>query len=60
MREALKQLGIKADYRMIADINVMKEMGLGYTPALEINGQVISEGKFYKLDEMKELLESYK
>ena len=37
----------------------MKEMGLEYTPALEINGKVISEGTFYKVDEMKELLLKY-
>ena len=60
MREALKQLNMKVDYKMIADLNVMKEMGLEYTPALEIDGEIISEGKFYKVDEMKELLISLK
>jgi len=51
---------MKVDYKMIADLNVMKEMGLEYTPALEIDGEIISEGKFYKVDEMKELLISLK
>jgi len=60
VREALKQLNMKVDYKMIADLNVMKEMGLEYTPALEIDGEIISEGKFYKVDEMKELLISLK
>lgn len=56
MREALKQLNMKADYKMIADLNVMKEIGLEYTPALEINDEMISQGKFYTVDEMKILL----
>ena len=60
MREALKELNMKADYRMIADLNVMKEIGLEYTPALEINGKVLSEGKNYSVQEMKDILESHK
>ena len=59
MREALKQLNFKADYKMIADLNVMKEIGLVYTPALEINGQVLSQGKFYTVAEMKALIEEH-
>tara|TARA_Y100001933_G_C18851691_1_gene502021 strand:+ start:174 stop:368 length:195 start_codon:yes stop_codon:yes gene_type:complete len=59
VREALKQLNMKADYKMIADLNVMKAIGLEYTPALEINGKMISEGKFYTVDEMKALLQEY-
>ena len=60
MREALKQLNLKVDYQMIGDLNVMKKIGLEYTPALEINGQVLSQGKFYTVDEMKGLLLKYK
>jgi len=56
VREALKQLNMKVDYRMIADLNIMKEIGLEYTPALEINGEVLSQGSFYTLDEMKALI----
>ncbi len=56
MREALKQLGMKADYKMVADLNIMKEIGLEYTPALEINGEVLSEGKNYSVEEMKTIL----
>lgn len=59
MREALKQLNLKVDYRMIADLNVMKDIGLEYTPALEINGEVLSQGKFYTLDEMKTLISEH-
>jgi len=47
---------MKVDYRMIADLNIMKEIGLEYTPALEINGEVLSQGSFYTLDEMKALI----
>lgn len=59
MREALKQLNIKAHYEQVANVNIMKAIGLEYTPALEIDGKLISQGKFYKLDEMKSLLLSH-
>lgn len=45
---------------MIADLNVMKEIGLEYTPALEINDELISQGTFYTVEEMKSLLEEHK
>lgn len=43
---------------MIADLNVMKEIGLEYTPAIFIDDQLISQGKYYSLDQMKDLLTS--
>jgi protein-disulfide isomerase len=58
--EALKELNISADYEMIADLSVMKEIGLEYTPAIFIDDQLISQGKYYSLDQMKTLLLEHK
>ncbi len=57
MREALKQLGWKDQrYEMIPDLNVMKDRGLEWTPALEIDGRIIYQGENPTVAAMKELL----
>lgn len=44
--EALNRLNIKEDIEVIYDNKKMKQINLKYTPALEINGTILYQGKY--------------
>lgn len=56
---ALDHLGDDSEVLIIKDSRLMKEIGLKFTPALEINGQIIYEGKYPGLGAMIEKLKEY-
>ena len=57
--EALKRLGIEDEVIVIKNSEEMKKIGLKYTPALEINGKIIYEGKYPGLDIMIKKFEEF-
>jgi small redox-active disulfide protein 2 len=56
VREALSELGIKADIERVSDINTMVEFGVMMTPAVVIDGAVIFQGRVPKKDEVVAVL----
>nr|WP_072537610.1 thioredoxin family protein [Anaerococcus mediterraneensis] len=56
-REALAELGVEEEIDHITDFSQIASYGVMSTPALVINGKVISYGKVLNKDEVKDLLE---
>ncbi len=56
VREAVKKLGITAEIKKITDITEMVQMGVMSTPALAIDGKIVSAGKPLSVDEIIALL----
>lgn len=53
---ALKELNICADISKVTDIAKITEYGVMMTPALVIDGAVVSAGKLLTKDEIKKIL----
>lgn len=53
---ALKELSIVADISKITDIDKITEYGVMMTPALAIDGTVVSAGKVLSKDEIKKII----
>lgn len=54
--EAMKQLGMQADIEHITDFVQIASYGVMTTPALVIDGKVVSLGKVLSVEEIKEYL----
>lgn len=52
---ALKELSIAAEIFKVTDIDKITEYGVMITPALVIDGDVVSSGKLLNKDEIKKL-----
>jgi small redox-active disulfide protein 2 len=55
-KEALGQLGVDADVDKITDYGVIAAYGVMSTPALAIDGEVVSSGRVLSVGEITELL----
>ncbi|HEY59787.1 MAG TPA: thioredoxin family protein [Anaerolineae bacterium] len=55
-REAVKELGLKAEITHIYDIGKIIEMGVMMTPALTVDGKVCISGKVASVEEIKEVI----
>lgn len=55
-RDAVNELNIKAEISKVTDIDKITEYGVIMTPALAIDGKVVSSGKVPSKDEIKKLL----
>ncbi len=53
---ALKELNICAEIQKVTDIDKIIEYGVMMTPALAIDGTVVSAGKVLTKDEIKKIL----
>jgi small redox-active disulfide protein 2 len=53
---AVKELNITADISKITDITKITEYGVMMTPALAIDGIVVSAGKVLSKDEIKKII----
>jgi small redox-active disulfide protein 2 len=53
---AAKELGISAEISKITDIGKITEYGVMMTPALAVDGTVVSSGKVLSKDEIKKLI----
>jgi small redox-active disulfide protein 2 len=55
-REAVKNLGIDADFEKVKDINKIIDFGVTVTPALAVDGEVKFSGKIPSVEEIEEVL----
>ena len=55
-QEAAKELGICAEISKVTDIAKITEYGVMMTPALAVDGAVVSTGKVLSKDEIKKIL----
>jgi small redox-active disulfide protein 2 len=53
---AVKELNVQAEIVKVTDIDKITDYGVMMTPALVINGVVISSGKLLAKDEIKKIL----
>ena len=53
---AVKELNIKAGISKVTDIDKITEYGVMMTPALAIDGTVVSAGKVLSKDEIKKII----
>ena len=53
---AIKELGIEAEIEKISDIKEIMNFGVMSTPAIAIDGKVISAGKVLKSEDIKKHL----
>lgn len=53
---AIKDLGICADITKVTDIDKITEYGVMVTPALAVDGTLVSSGKVLSKDEIKKIL----
>ena len=54
--EAVKELNIQAEISKVMDIDKITEYGVMMTPALAIDGTVVSAGKVLSKDEIKKII----
>ena len=55
-QEAVKELNIQAEVVKVADIDKITEYGVMMTPALVLNGEVVSSGQVLSKDEIKKII----
>ena len=55
-KTALKELGMTDGVQLITDFSVIASYGVMSTPALVLDGKVVSSGKVLKAEAIKELL----
>lgn len=53
---AVKELNIQAEISKVTDIDKITEYGVMMTPALAVDGTVVSAGKVLSKDEIKKIL----
>lgn len=57
-KEAAGQLGLEVEFEKITDIKEIMKFGVMTTPGLAIDGQVVSQGRLLKPEQIKEYLKS--
>ncbi len=55
-REAVAEVGIDAEITKVEDILEIMKLGVMTTPALVVNGNVVSKGKLLTVAEIKNLI----
>jgi len=53
---AVKELNVQAEIAKVADINKITDYGVMMTPALVVDGTVVSAGKLLSKDEIKKII----
>jgi small redox-active disulfide protein 2 len=53
---AVKELDIVAEIGKVTDIDKITEYGVMFTPAIAVDGKVVSSGKVLSKDEIKKLI----
>jgi len=53
---AIKELNIAAEISKVTDIDKIAEYGVMMTPALAIDGKIVSMGKLLSKDEIKQVI----
>ncbi|TVR70866.1 MAG: thioredoxin family protein [Spirochaetaceae bacterium] len=58
-REAVKTLGIAADFEKVTDMDRIVEMGVMRTPGLAVDGKVLKSGKVFSSEEISAALSDH-
>lgn len=56
VKEAVKQLGIEARVEHVFDVKEFAKRGVVFTPAVIIDGKIVSSGKIPTVGELKEII----
>ena len=56
VKEALKQLGKEAEVEHIFDIAEFAKRGVMFTPAVIIDGEIVTSGKIPTIEELKDII----
>lgn len=57
-QEAARQLGVEVEFEKVTDLKEIMKFGVMTTPGLAIDGQVVSQGKLLKPEQIKGYLKS--
>lgn len=57
-RNAVEELGMNVDIQHITDFTQIASYGVMTTPALVVNGKVVSYGKVLSVEEVKKIIET--
>ncbi len=60
VKKAVEELGISAEIEKVEDIKEIVAHGVMGTPALWIDGKVVSQGKLLSVEDLKKVLEGAK
>lgn len=55
VREACSQLKLDADIKHVYDIKEIAKLGVLFTPAVVVNGKVLTSGKIPTVEELKKI-----
>lgn len=55
VREACAQLNLSADISHIYDVKEIAKLGVVFTPAVIVNGKIVTSGKIPTVEELKKL-----
>jgi small redox-active disulfide protein 2 len=58
VREAVQQLSLDAEVEHVFDVREYVKLGVRLTPAVIVDGKIVSSGKVPAVDELKTLLKS--
>ncbi|HOW35160.1 MAG TPA: thioredoxin family protein [Candidatus Omnitrophota bacterium] len=56
VQDAIKELNIQAEIGKVTDIDKITEYGVMMTPALAVDGTIVSSGKVLNKDEIRKIL----
>lgn len=59
-RKAVAEIGVEAEIVKVSEIKDIIERGVMVTPALSIDGEVVSAGKVLSSDEIKKIISNKK
>ncbi|MGB9715630.1 MAG: thioredoxin family protein [Thermodesulfovibrionales bacterium] len=60
VREACSQLNLDADIQHVYDIKEIAKLGVIFTPAVIIDGKIVTSGKIPSVEELKKILSKTK
>jgi len=60
VRDACAQLNLNADISHIFDVKEFAKLGVMFTPAVIVDGKIVTSGKIPTVEELKELLSKIK
>ena len=60
VREACAQLNLAADISHVFDVREFAKLGVLFTPAVIVDGKIVTSGKIPTVEELKELLSKIK
>ena len=56
---ACAELDLAADISHVYDVKEVVKLGVGFTPAVVVDGKVVISGKVPRVDELKKILSEY-